>query len=233
MTESQPPRVVFLGACRAIGEALAPAGFRGQRKSQLFVRSQGPWRHEIALASSHYNHAGQFVALVPTVIVRNRKLAIWRQATRAGRDDDFVSSRMLHRLAGRSGTTWDLADPITRSGVLDEVIGIIEEKAIPWFDLFDDRSEFLERWKFDPEVLELDAMAELLIFLDRRQGAVSIVVEAMNREPWSRYAPWADTFRRLRALAELHSLELPVPAEADLTEDVARLRAALDAYSRE
>lgn len=231
MTGSQPPRVVFLGACRAIGESLARAGFRGQRQNQLLVRSRGPWRHEIAIASSHFNQTGKFVAITPTVIVRNSELAIWRQSTEDGRADDFVTSRMVYQFANRSGTTWDLADPITRSRVLDEVVEIIEEKAVARFDLFDERLEFLDRWKFDHEVLELDVMAELLIFLDRRRDAVSIVIEAMNREPWSLYAPLADAFRRLRALAELHSLELPVPAEADLTEDVARLRAALDTYS--
>ena len=205
------PRSVFLEGCRVLAERFAALGFQPRRQGQMLVRSIGPWSHEIAIASSHYNQAGVSVAVSPTVVVRNKDLASWRAQHELWRTDDLVASRMLYRFAG-SWTTWNLADPATRSHVLEEVTALLEQTALPWLDLFGDRLAFLERWQFDDEVLELDAMAELLAYFGRAEEIAPLVREALSREPWSKFSPRADSFDKLRRLGEKLSLGLSLPS---------------------
>lgn len=228
------PRAVFLAACEELARRATPAGFGSVRKSQELVRRLGPWLHRISFASSGYNRAGEFVALTPTVTVWNNDLQRWRRET-GGRSDGFVASRMLYRFAEGSVTsTWDLADPTARNDVLDEVMSIIDYRVIAWLNLFDDRLEILTRWNFDDELLELDAMAELLVFLGRLDEATAVVHDAMTREPWSRFSLNAQAFANLRKLAVRFSVDFPVPPGSDPMVEaaaVARLREASDAQT--
>jgi hypothetical protein len=96
--------------------------------------------------------------------------------------------------------------------VLEEVTALLEQTALPWLDLFGDRLAFLERWQFDDEVLELDAMAELLAYFGRAEEIAPLVREALSREPWSKFSPRADSFDKLRRLGEKLSLGLSLPS---------------------
>ena len=233
---SEKPRDVFLAACDALASRLVPFGFRSRRQNQELIRRRGAWQHRVYFASSGYNRAGEYVALTPTVLVSNETLKQWRREN-GGRSDGFVTSRMLYRFAPESvvGVTWDLVDPTARHGVLDTVTSILTDRAIPWFDLFDDRLEVLTEWNFDNEILGIDAMAELMVFLGRTDDAVAVVREAMSREPWSQFDVDAEAFKNLRELADRFSLDFPVPQGRDPAVEaaaVARLRDALDAYTR-
>jgi hypothetical protein len=228
------PRAVFLEACRALGSRLANSGFESHRGYQDLTRSRPPWRHRIGIASSHYNKAGVSVAISPTAVVQNHDLALWRQAKGLWRTDNFVTSRRLGRFVG-PGASWNLADPTTRQAVVDEVGTILERQVLPWFDLFDDRLEVLDRWNFEGEVLELDELAELLAFAGRVDEVPELVRKAMSLEPWIRFPPKADVFKNLRCLAHRFSLTLSLPAAPDLAAEaaqVARMNKVLDDYWR-
>ncbi len=132
-------------------------------------------------------------------------------------------------------TTWNLADATRRFQVIEDVRRVLDGAAARWFDLFDDRLRVFEDWDFDAEVLGLDAMAELLVFVGQPERAITVTQEAMSRAPWTSYFVDASEFTNLRRLAERTSLDLAVVPPRDPTSEAAavdKLRLALDAYAR-
>lgn len=178
------------------------------------------------------------LGLGPTVIVWNRDLKRWRRDI-GGRPDGFVASQMLFHFANEAiGPDWDLADPVARSGVLEQVASLLTERAMAWFDLFDERLEVLATWDFNIKLLSLDRVVELLLFLGRQDDALALVGEAMKRDPWSGFDDGSPVFADVRKLGAAFSIDFPVPAGRDPAAEaaeaaaVARLHAALDAYTR-
>ena len=117
---AEKPRDVYLGACEAIAQSLAPHGFRYLKSRQALDRTVGAFVHHVSFQSSHNNIAGQSVVMWMHANVRCKELARWRsQQSSPLRTDDWVAGGMVHNLTREHAMIeWQLADPTSRSATI-------------------------------------------------------------------------------------------------------------------
>jgi hypothetical protein len=144
----EKPREVFLAACAELARRLEPHEFRYAKSGPHMSRRRGELTFEVAFASSHYNVAGAHVGLTVYAGVLSNALRKWRLEQQTSRDgaSSGVAGGMLQNLKpGMPIAMWDVADPHSRPGVLNDVQNAIEAAALPYFALFEDEHALIRR----------------------------------------------------------------------------------------
>jgi hypothetical protein len=171
----EKPREVYLAACEAIARRFADDGYRFARSGPHARRSDPPYTFEIGFGSSHYNVAGEHVALRVAATVSSAELRAWRRAADPDRDDSYVAGGWLHRLVADSWSydEWELGPPETRGARIDDAVAALERVAVPFFALFSDEAALVERL-MTAEVPTLEGLGaiEWLLWKERRSEAL-------------------------------------------------------------
>ena len=137
---AEKPRDVYLGACEAIAQSLAPDGFHYVKSKQALDRTVGAFVHRVSFQSSHNNIAGQSVVMWMHGNVRCKEFAAWRsQQSNPLRTDDWVAGGMVHLLTPeRAMIEWQLADPTSRSATIANAQEFVRTVVLGYFALFED-----------------------------------------------------------------------------------------------
>ena len=211
------PSVVYEAACAAIGQALAPAGFRYAKSGPHLRRNVGDFTHEISFQSSHHNVRGEYVALWIHAAVRSKSIKAWRRRQDPQIGWDRVAGGQIGNLEPEPGwSEWNLADPETRSAAVNEAVGAIQRTILPFFALFVDRGAALttlDTWP-TPGVEPVPAI-ELALAYDDRARAQRLLQQFFHHH--------ADLLPKYRtALLEFRSAGVPSYRPAGYAAELAK-----------
>ncbi len=144
----EAPRDVYLAGCRSIADALAPDGFTYAKSSQTATRKHRDFAFRISFQSSHYNIAGELVALGIFAVVYSPTLKKWGKAhpnLTMERWDRVAGGQIGNLVARHSWMEWNLASPAGRDRQIADAIATIRRIALPYFALFEDVPSLVAR----------------------------------------------------------------------------------------
>ena len=144
----EAPRDVYLAGCRSIADALAPDGFTYAKSSQTATRKHRDFAFRISFQSSHYNIAGELVALGIFAVVYSPTLKKWGKAhpnLTMERWDRVAGGQIGNLVARHSWMEWNLASPADRDRQIADAIATIRRIALPYFALFEDVPSLVAR----------------------------------------------------------------------------------------
>jgi hypothetical protein len=191
--ETVNPRQIYAETCAAIAGRLADHGFRHVRSAQELKRNRGVWLDIVYFQSSSNNDARGLVVLRAGVNERNGRLRRWRREHRASfRNDDWVSGTYLGYLKpGGRYHEWNLHETGQREMAVREVVGLVLEYGLQWFDLLGNIDRLAETVPSDVLGGNVASLVELLLCYERRDDAQSLATR------WRGEAP-AEAVERLR-----------------------------------
>jgi hypothetical protein len=148
--------------------------------------------------SSHNNDPRGLVALRAGLNGRNRRLLRWRREHGSPfRNDDWVSGTYLGYLKpGGSHNEWNLYDTRQREIAVREVVALVLEYGLQWFDLLRNIDRLAEAVPSDVLSGSVASLVELLLCYGRREDAQSLVGR------WRGEAPAEAVERLQQALRE-------------------------------
>ena len=191
--ETVNPRQIYVDTCAAIAARLADQGFRHVPSAQQLKRQRGDWLDVVYFQSSSNNDARGLVVLRAGVNARNDRLRRWRREHGASfRDDDWVSGTYLGYLKpGGSHNEWNLYETGQRETAVREVVALVLEYGLQWFDLLRNIDRLAEAVPSDVLGGSVASLVELLLCYERRDDAQTLVTR------WRGEAP-AEVVKRLR-----------------------------------
>lgn len=196
--ETVNPRQIYADTSAAIAGRLADQGFRHVRSAQQLKRHRGDWLDVVYFQSSSNNDARGLVVLRAGVNERNGRLLRWRREHGASfRDDDWVSGTYLGYLKpGGNHNEWNLYETGQREMAVREVVALVLEYGLQWFDLLRSIDRLAEAVPSDVLSGSVASLVELLLCYGRRDDAQSLVAR------WRREAPPQAVERLRQALQE-------------------------------
>ena len=143
---TEPPRDIYLTACRQIAEAFVGDGYRFAKSGPHFTKRGDPCSYHVSFQSSVNNIPGQHVVLWMHANVRSLKLRDWRrQQAHPHRDDDWVAGGMVHLLNRKHAMIeWELADPSRRGATIEDAIQFVRTEVFSYFRKFGDPPALIE-----------------------------------------------------------------------------------------
>lgn len=182
----EPARQVYLGACQAIGDALAVQGFRYARSKQRCTRGGAPFTHTILFQSSHYNSSGRQVVLWMHATVQSSALLAWRRQHLGDEPvNDHVAGGMVHLLGTRYAMLqWELAAPRDRPATIQDAVDFLNQEVLPYFARFTDLPALIHRLATEAlPGLELVPAVELALWAGDRQQAQAVLDRFLRERP--------------------------------------------------
>jgi len=141
-------RDVFLAACAAIAKEFEVHGFRFAKSGPHFSHADGDFTFRVSFQSSYHNISGQHVRLWVHATVTSKRLKDFRKSHLPDNlVNDYVAGGMIHLLlpGDVAMAEWDLADPEARSGVVADVVTLIQGEVLPYFAQFSAPAQLVAR----------------------------------------------------------------------------------------
>lgn len=178
-------RQIYVDTCAAIAARLADQGFRHVPSAQQLKRQRGDWLDVVYFQSSHNNDPRGLVALRAGVNGRNGRLLRWRREHGAPlRMDDWVSGTYLGYLKpGGTYNEWNLYETGQREMAVREVVALVLEYGLPWFDLLRNIDRLAEAVPTDLLSGSVASLVELLLCYGRREDTQSLVARWRGEAP--------------------------------------------------
>lgn len=132
-------RDVYMTACAAIAKEFEGDGFRYAKSGPHFTRANGDFTFRVSFQSSYLNISGQHVRLWLHATVRSKRMKDFRKSHLPDNlVNDYIAGGMVHLLLPENIAMlqWDLANPKTRSDVINDVVTLIRKQVLPYFALF-------------------------------------------------------------------------------------------------
>jgi hypothetical protein len=180
-------RVVYLAACAAIAKEFEGLGFRYAKSGPHFTRTEGPFQFRVSFQSSHHNIPGQHVRLWVHATVSSKKIKDLRQAHLPDTfANEYIAGGMLHRiLPGKVAMVeWELADPKTRSATVTDVVGLIRNHVLPYFEMFADTARLISTLKqLSVPALDPRRAVEYALCFGSKESAQQVLSRFISERP--------------------------------------------------
>lgn len=180
-------REVYLAACTSIGMHLEESfGFKYAKSGPRARRQSGDFTFHVSFQSSHYNIAGEHVALWIHSVVRSERIKAWREGQPHLRVhlSDYVAGGQVGNLqADHDWLEWELAKRRKREERIRDAIKTIENLALPYFARFEDVPALIAMLvKEDMPSMAIDVVIEFLMcFADQPTARLAAANFLANR----------------------------------------------------
>jgi len=228
----ETPRDIFASACAQISSRLADSGFRFAKSGPHAARKSGDFTFRVAFQSSHRNVAGAIVKLWINGTVFSKKIEGWRNAYPLLHGADYVAGGPVGNLtANPIFHDWNLADPATRTSVIETATETVLSVAVPYFSQFEDLDGLVAKAQAnDIPSMPIDKAVEFLQCFSNSVAAKNAATNFLGRHPnlvsnyvrdFGRYAEYGLEYRRASGYAAQLALASHLFGFGDLTYNMA------------
>jgi hypothetical protein len=227
-TINETTREVYLSVCQTIAAYYEPLGFKYSPSGQhlRLKNKDSEFIFQISFGSSHYNSIGENVKLEVCANVLSHKFKKWQTQNQVG---EFNKNPCEYFAGGNIGNlqevhkykTWNVADPTTRSGTIEDIILNINALALPFFESFKQINALIPYIESRGEyfaIQDINSLAEFLSYVAPKE-----TVERTFSNFLTKRASWNDFFKVLETLKQKGKL-----SERDNLSNLARLTMELD-----